>query len=155
VPEKTVREMTAMERKHYSLEARMFHAVEIASTVLGFVALLIGLGLYLYALVGQYVGEAFGLARSASMVIEQVADTETLVGDVMTVYRGLSQEERAGSRTETYRANYAEISSGEDYQMLRTVLREFLDSSDVIATSIATPIATFFGSIDTFSTGTL
>ena len=155
MPEKTVREMTAMERKHYSLEARMFHAVEIASAVLGFVALLIGLGLYVYALLGQYVGEAFGLARSASMVIEQVADTETLVGDVMTVYRGLSQEERAGSRTETYRANYAEISSGEDYQMLRTVLREFLDSSDVIATSIATPIATFFGSIDTFSAGTL
>ena len=62
-------------------------------------ALLIGLGLYVYALLGQYVSEAFGLARSASMVIEQVADTETLVGDVMTVYRGLSQEERAGSRT--------------------------------------------------------
>lgn len=51
MPEKTVREMTAMERKHYSLEARMFHAVEIASAVLGLVALLIGLGLYLYALV--------------------------------------------------------------------------------------------------------
>jgi sigma-B regulation protein RsbU (phosphoserine phosphatase) len=131
MPEKTVREMTALERRHYSLEARMFHAVEMVSAVLGFVALLIGLGLYVYALLGQYVGEAFGLARSASMVIEQVADTETLVGDVMTVYRGLSQEERAGSRTETYRANYAEISSGEDYQMLRTVLREFLDSSDV------------------------
>ena len=120
-----------MERRHYSLEARMFHAVEMSSAVLGLVALLIGLGLYVYALLGQYVGEAFGLARSASMVIEQVADTETLAGDVMAVYRGLSQEERAGSRTETYRANYAEISSGEDYQMLRTVLREFLDSSDV------------------------
>ena len=131
MPEKTVREMTAIERKHYSLEARMFHAVEISSAVLGLVALLIGMALYVYALLGQYVGAAFGLARSASMVIEQVADAETLVGDVMTVYRGLSQEERAGSRTETYRANYAEISSGEDYQMLRTVLREFLDSSDV------------------------
>ena len=131
MPEKTVREMTAMERKHYSLEARMFHSVEMFSAVLGLVALLIGLGLYVYALLGQYVGEAFGLARSASMVIEQVADTETLAGDVMAVYRALSQEERAGSRTETYRANYAEISSGEDYQMLRTVLREFLDSSDV------------------------
>ena len=131
MPEKTVREMTALERRHYSLEARMFHAVEMTSAVLGLVALMIGLGLYVYALLGQYVGEAFGLARSASMVIEKVADTKTLAGDIMAVYRGLSQEERAGSRTETYRANYAEISSGEDYQMLRTVLREFLDSSDV------------------------
>ena len=119
MPEKTVREMTALERRHYSLEARMFHAVEMASAVLGLVALLIGLGLYLYALVGQYVGEAFGLARSASMVVEQAADTETLVGDVMAVYRNLSQEERTGLRTEAYRANYAGISSGENYQMLR------------------------------------
>lgn len=117
MPEKTVKEMTALERRHYSLEARMFHAVEMASAVLGLVALLIGLGLYLYALVGQYVGEAFGLARSASMVVEQAADTETLVGDVMAVYRNLSQEERTGSRTEAYRANYAEISSGENYQI--------------------------------------
>ena len=51
MPEKTVREMTALERRHYSLEARMFHAVEMASAVLGLVALLIGLGLYLHALV--------------------------------------------------------------------------------------------------------
>ncbi len=131
MPEKTVREMTAMERKHYSLEARMFHAVEMASAVLGLVALLIGLGLYLYALVGQYVGEAFGLSRSASVIMEQMADMETLVGDVMTVYHDLSQEERAGSRTEAYRANYTEISSREDYLVLRTVLREFLDSSDI------------------------
>ena len=47
MPEKTVREMTALERRHYSLEARMFHAVEMASAILGLVALLIGLGLVL------------------------------------------------------------------------------------------------------------
>ncbi len=41
MPEKTVREMTALERRHYSLEARMFHAVEMASAVLGLVALLL------------------------------------------------------------------------------------------------------------------
>ena len=131
MPEKSIREMTAVERKHYSLEARMFHAVEMACAVLGLVALLIGLGLYLYALVGQYVGEAFGLSRSASVVMEQAADTEALVGDVMAVYRDLPQEERAGARTEAYRANYAEILSREDYLLLRTVLRDFLDSSDI------------------------
>ena len=60
MPEKTVREMNDRERLHYSLAARVFHSALMGSVVLGLVALLIGLGLYTNALVGQYIGEAFG-----------------------------------------------------------------------------------------------
>ena len=131
MPEKTVREMSAVERKHFSLEARVFHAVELACAILGLVALLIGLSVYLYALVGQYVGETFTLSRSASAILEQETDTETLVNDVMAVYHGLSEEAREGSRTDTYRGNYNELTSREDYQMTRSVLRLYLESNDI------------------------
>ncbi len=63
MPEKSVREMSRIEKQHYSLEGRTFRAVIISSIILGSVALLIGLGLYAYALGGQYIGEAFTTAR--------------------------------------------------------------------------------------------
>ena len=72
MPEKNVREMSALERRHYSLEARSFRTTVLGAALLGLVALAIGLGLYTYALVGQYVGESFGLARSTAMVVRIV-----------------------------------------------------------------------------------
>ena len=46
MPEKSVREMSELERQHYSLAARTFHATVMGAAVLGLVAFLIGLGLY-------------------------------------------------------------------------------------------------------------
>ena len=45
MPDNSVREMNALERKHYSLAARTFHATVMGAAILGLVALLIGLGL--------------------------------------------------------------------------------------------------------------
>ena len=115
MPEKTVREMNEMERKHYSLAARVFHSAMMGSVVLGLVALLIGLGLYTNALVGQYIGEAFGLSRSAAAVVEQVIDTQSLSSDVMEIYHSLSEEERAEPRSDEFRAHFSDITEREDY----------------------------------------
>ena len=35
MPEKSVREMSELERKHYSLAARVFHAAALHSVILG------------------------------------------------------------------------------------------------------------------------
>ena len=131
MPVKSVREMSELERKHYSLAARTFHASLMGAAILGLVAFLIGLGLYTYALVGRYVGSAYGLARSTAAVVERVVNTDLLAESVMNIYHGLSEEERAEPRTAPYRANYASVSSRQDYQTLYAVLREFLLSSDV------------------------
>ena len=131
MPEKSVREMSALERKHYSLAARTFHATVMGAAILGLVAFVIGLGLYTYALVGQYIGETFGLSRSAATVAEQALDSEALAADVMEIYRGLSPEERSGARTEEYRAAFAHLTERGDYKLLYAVLREFLKASDV------------------------
>lgn len=131
MPEKSVREMSKLERKHYSLESRVFHAAVFSAIALGLVALIVGLGLYTYALVGQYVGDAFSLSKSAAAIMNQATDAKALAADVMSVYRSLSEEEREGSRTDAYRSNYDEITSREDYLTLRILLRDFLDSSDM------------------------
>ena len=65
MPKKTVREMTALERQHYSLSSRVFHATILGSILLGLVALVIGLGLYTYSSVNHHVSTAFNLTRSA------------------------------------------------------------------------------------------
>ena len=131
MPEKTVREMNDRERLHYSLAARVFHSALMGSVVLGLVALLIGLGLYTNALVGQYIGEAFGLSRSAAAVVEQVIDTQSLSSDVMEIYHSLSEEERAEPRSDEFRAHFSHITEKEDYWVLRAILKEFLAASDV------------------------
>lgn len=131
MPEKSVREMTRREQAHFSLAAKVFHASLMGSVVLGLVAMLIGLGLYTYALVGQYIGEAFGLARSTSLVVTKVVNTDVMVDEVMDLYRSLSDEERAQTGTEAYRARFAHLTEGEDYATLCSVFRVFRDSSNV------------------------
>ena len=131
MPEKTVREMTSRERAHFSLAAKVFHASLMGSVVLGLVAMLIGLGLYVYALVGQYIGEAFGLSRSTALVVREVVDTDRMVDDVMTLFRSLSDEERALTGTPAYRERFAHLTESEDYRTLVSILKVFRDSSNV------------------------
>ena len=120
MPEKNVREMSALERRHYSLEARSFRTTVLGAALLGLVALVIGLGLYTYALVGQYVGESFGLARSTAMVVRSVMDVESMTRTVMDTYHSLSEEERAQTGTDGYRLSFfmpasnVFVSSGKD-----------------------------------------
>ncbi len=131
MPKKSVREMSALERRHYSLEARVFHAAVLGAVLLGIVSLVIGLGLYSYALAGQYIGEAFGLSRSTSIIVDKITDVENLRDQVMTVYRGLSDDQRADPDRAEYQALFDSVEEDEDYQYLLEVLRTFRDSSDV------------------------
>ena len=129
--EKSVREMTERERRRFSLSAKVFRATLMGSLVLGLVAIVIGLGLYLYALVGQYVGEAFGLSRSTSIVVAQVVDTEPLADEVMRIYRSLTPEELAMTGTPDYREKFAHVTETPEYRRLNSILREFGSSSEV------------------------
>ena len=133
MPLKSIREMTWVERRCHSLEARTFWAFVVGSVLVGLVALLIGLSLFSYALIGQYTTEAYTLCRSVVMAMDNVVglDPAVLSGDVMDIYSGLSQEELDESGTETYQANFDAIEQRPDYQMARLVLHNFLGSSDV------------------------
>ena len=131
MPEKSVREMTWRERRIYSLEARTFWGSIIGSVIVGLVAFLIGLGLFTYALVGQYTKEAFSLCRSTALVVDSIADVEELSGEVMGIYKGLYRQDLEKTRTEEYREHFASVAEDETYQYLVEVLRTFRDNSDV------------------------
>ena len=131
MPEKTVAEMNRLERAHYSLAAQVFHSVLNLSIVLGVAALLIGLALYAYTQVRQYASEAFGLARTSALVVQQVADTDAMADEVMAIYHGMTDDERAMTGTDEYAERFASVRDTEQYAYLRAVLKAFRDESDV------------------------
>ena len=131
MPKKSVREMSNIERAHYSLSARMFHATIMGSIILGVIALLIGFGLYSYALVQQYVGDAFNLSRSAETILRRVVYVEPMVDTVMDTYHNMSVEERAQVGTEEYRSHFREITELPEYQTVITLMDTFREASDV------------------------
>jgi len=131
MPEKSIREMTVLERKHYSLQARVFRATLAGSVVLGLIALLIGLGLYTTALINQYTSEAFLQSKNAASVLKRVVNVEPLADFVMSTYEGLSEEERAQPDDGEYCARFSAILENPDYQATISILEEFRETSDV------------------------
>ncbi len=137
MPEKTVREMSSFERKHYSLEGRMFRTIVVSCIVLGFVLLLVGLGLYSFSLVNQYVSHAFYISQSAARLAGNGVDSTGLAKSVMETYRGLSYEERMETGTEAYRARFAEAQNSPAYDGLVRILGSFAQSEELFAIYLA------------------
>ena len=130
MPKKNIREMSVWERKRYSLEARTFHTTLRGAVVLGLVALLIGLGLYAYALAGQYVGEAYSLTRNVEAVVDNVVDIRGYGRETMRAYREADRENREKQNVR-YLSDFAKVRFDENFNTLINVMREFTDSSDV------------------------
>ncbi len=131
MPEKSVREMNRLELAHYSLASRVFHAVLIGAVVLGLTALLVGLGLYTYALVSRAVSEAFNTARNTAAILARVEDTTRISDEVMALYERQTDAEREDVGSEAYRARFSAFPSRADYDNIHSVLYDFLESSDV------------------------
>ena len=109
----------------------------MGAIILGIVALAIGLGLYAVALSGQYIGEAFNLSRNAQAIICKVVDVEPLVDEVMERYYAMSPAQRENTQSDAYRAAFADVTEREDYTTVRSMLADFLASSDVFDVYIA------------------
>ena len=103
MPRKTVRDMSVRERQHYSLASKTFRITILSSIVLGLNALVIGLGIYTYTLVHQYITEAFNLSKSAAAIIAETVDVKPLATDIMADYRAMTDEERDETGTDEYR----------------------------------------------------
>ena len=79
MPEKSVRQMSRFEREHNSLSARTFRAIISSSILIGLVALLIGLGLFVYVLTTRYIDTAFNASKIAESITEKVLDVKPTV----------------------------------------------------------------------------
>ena len=132
MPEKSVREMSAVERKFYSLEARTFHSTVMGAIIFGLAALLIGLGFYTYALIHQRITEAFTLSRSAAAILQEVVDVEPYADDLMVAFHDQNRN-RLEPMTPEYRERFAPFTGREDYSTIRQVLDKFLSASEIDA----------------------
>ena len=137
MPEKSVREMSAAEKRRYSLAAKTFRATFMEALVLGLILLFVGQGLFTYYMIRQYISEAFNTSRSVASVLDRMTDIGALSDEVMTTYRALSDEERAEVESDSYRSRFASVLSMEEYETARGILGFFGDSSDMDAIYLA------------------
>ena len=130
MPKKTIKEMSELERRRHSLEAKTFHAVLMGSLILGVMSLILGLGLYVYSLGNQYINEAFELTKNAEGVIENVGDVRDICNETLDIYHSLSDEERA-VQDEEYFARFDTVTKSEVYPRVIDFFLEYYASSDV------------------------
>ena len=137
MPEKSVRDMNRLQRQHYSLSSRVFRSSFVGSLILGIAALMIGVGLYAYALLQQYTVEAYHLTQNASTMLARVTNIDSLSHKTMEIYGGLSEQERAEMGTEAYRARFAELSRLQSYRNAVDLLDLLKQDSNVFDLYIA------------------
>ena len=131
MPKKTVREMNRMERQHYSLGSKTFRSTIMGATILGLAALIIGLGIYTYTLIHQYITEAFNLSKSAAAILQEVVDAEPLAVGVLADYHAMSETEREQTGSDGYRERFSAYTEREDYKMIRKVFDDFANAVDI------------------------
>ena len=131
MPKKSIKEMSTYERRRYSLEAKAFRSTIMGAIILGLAALVIGLSIYTYTLVHQYITESFNLSKSAAAILRETVDVEPIANDIMAEYHALSDDEREQSGTKEYRDRFTAYTKRDDYQMIRKVLGDFANVVDI------------------------
>lgn len=131
MPEKSIREMSLLERHRHSIGARTFNGLILTCSLLGLVILITGLGLYSYSLVKQYINHAYYTSKIAAQSVSRGADTNLLAIEVMNTYRGLSDEQRAMIGTDEYRALFAEQMDERTYDILIHMLPQYSESEEL------------------------
>ena len=137
MPEKSVRAMGRLERQHRSISAKTFRSTVFSCVLLGAVALLMGLAIYIVSMANQYIDHAIQLASIAKSSSTRGADAVSLSDQVMEKYRALTEEQRADTGSEEYRALFAEEEESHDYDVLVHMLAGYLNSDYVFDVYIA------------------
>ena len=82
-----------LNRKKRSLSRRVLLSTLLGSIVLGLVALAIGLGLYVFALVYEMISQVFHLSQNTKAIMQEIVDIEDLTSQVMETCRDMSGRE--------------------------------------------------------------
>ena len=124
-----------------SIRKKSVRTIVFSCFALGLTTLLIGLAIYTTSLVQQYVRHAFGIASHAamnatyaSMNAHHGVDSAPISHQVMTIYRGLSPQDRAKMGTVEYRRLFSSIDtipkSGSSWDRLTHMLNTFVIEVD-------------------------
>ena len=129
--EKSVREMSSLERRHKSLEVKVFRATLLCCIILGAFALLIGLVFYTVASAQNSITMASSVAQSAYNAVVHGLGGRELCEQVMDTFRSMTPEERADPSAPEYLARYDYVKEDENYKSIVSVLHGHLTANDV------------------------
>jgi hypothetical protein len=124
------REKWKIEKKQSLADKVTLMSVSGALTI-GFVGLIVGLYIYAGNLFNKFVRDTFELTGAARIVSMNFAEPESLADEVMSVYRGLSEEERSGTGSDTYHDYFGMVAEHGDYQTMYKVLNDITGLNDV------------------------
>ena len=130
-------DFSAFDRRQYSLTGRVFHATFFGSIILGLIVLVIGLGLYIYALVGHYIAQSYSLSCCAASICEKIADVGEFSDSIMNRYYALSESELSTVGTESYSNRFSDFKETQAFKDIHSILSDFLNSGDVEAVYLA------------------
>ena len=111
------------EKKQSLAEKVTIMSVAGALTI-GFVGLIVGLYIYAGNLFDKFVNDTFELTGTARLVSSNFAEPEVLADEVVSIYRGLSEEERGGTGSDAYHEYFGKVTELGDYQTLYKVLND-------------------------------
>lgn len=128
---KKISEMNNLEKKHYSLEAKVFRVVVFGAVLMCVILLFVGINFYAYSLGEGCIDQTFVLSQNVALICKKAVDMERIANDVMTVYNSLPEKERAKTFTRAYRESFARLTEDSDYRTLVNILKEFKKNADV------------------------
>ena len=121
--EKSVREMSARQRARHSLASRVFRMLTVHSLLLGLLCFLIGLGMYMNALMQRSMLEAGETAQSILRRVCAEVDPSVYVARTLEIYREKAGKKPSEEEETAYYASFAEIAEDPGYQRMRELLR--------------------------------
>ena len=144
MPEKSIRDMNALEQKHNSLSAKTFHAVLLITVILGLTAIVFGFSLYYTAIRSQYTNKAADLSKTISSLLD-ADEIGSYTDRVMGVFESLPEEKRANPESAEYNVRFGGIEDAK-YRRIQLFLQKVLSSNGAssIYIGVADPEATHF-----------
>ena len=139
MPSKTVREMNAFMRRHYSLGLSTFRSILLLSLLISSAAVLFGFSLYIGATRHEYRALAGHISRTACYVV----DTEEVMayaGKVIDLYSPAAVDRAADQDSGAYRAVFTGIED-EGFAKIRALLHGIEKENEAVSI--------YVGAIDT------
>ena len=120
MPKKSIREMNYLERLHYSLSSKIFHAILIFSIILSLFA--IGFGFYLYSssINDQSSVNANNLAKTVTLAFKQ-QNGSAYIDKVLRIYERLNAVELKNKDKPAYNDLFSSVVD-DNYKELRSLL---------------------------------
>lgn len=131
MPEENNRSRNPFDNIKLPLQTKVLRITFRSAMLLGIVTMLTSIALYTTSLVNQYIGMSFTAATGAGIYIQDVYDVESMMKEVMDIYRGMSDEERAAVDTKEYKARFAHIADSDEYRKLRQTLTDVYGESEI------------------------